>query len=1231
MSDDRRLIEDYIPIAEISKESAREKSIRKGHISTLHLWWARRPLVAARAAVYASLIRAPETPQKRTALSKAMIDLCKWEADENTINKARKSILEAQRDRLGLPANTPLKEVPPPKVLDMFAGGGAIPLESLRLGCETYAVDLNPVAHIIELCTLVYPQKYGKPLATEVEKWGNWVIEKVRAEIDDLYPEIKIGEDIKPSHEQGELDLGNVVKTKPKQLNFSLSQRLVPVAYLWTRTVKCPNPECGADVPLVRQTWLCKKSKKYVALKISPNYQTKKVEFKVVEATTAKDLGFDPSLGSSRGNSTCHHCGTTINVKQVKEEGKAGRIGHQLMAIVCTTPDAQGKTYLSANDFQQYIPNEEAIKQRLEKLCQDTGLTIPDEPLPDYGVLGFRVQPYGLVKWYQLFTSRQLLSLMTFVKWVRLAYEEMMGDSVMANGDGVMADGDDVMAIDREAISESLNKGDYFVNTRNDDNGVMAIEVKQSQGFLQNEGIASGVGNFTNEELTGNTPRNDGSDVMVNDSETISGIASLPPNDNKNRFLNTPNDNENNTSNNPNDNVAVSKIAMAINSNNHGDNIVKDSIFKTGSWQSEEEKQEFAKAVTTYLGILCDRLTDYNSSLTKWGNSRETVGNTFSRQALPMVWDFTEINPIGNASGNATGALEWITSVLNREGSSKGIIDNLNQSLQTKVKQSPQPSNYQEIASEGIKSNNKESHFLNLSPNNNLINYSKVYRGSSMALPLENKSLDGIVTDPPYFDSVPYADLSDYFYVWFKRSIGHLYPEHFSSQLTPKKKEAIMEPSRHGGDKKKASQAYENMMHQAFCEANRVLKDDGIIVIVYAHKTTSGWTTLIDSLRRAGFMITEAFPLDTEMAARLRGQDSAALASSIFLVVRKRIHAIVGDYAMDVHPQLREIVQERVKTLMNEGVSGADLVIACVGAGLKAYTQYDTVELLNGEELEASTFLDEVQKEVAETILKEVLGCDQKGVSAVNKPTQYYILARYEYGEAVVEFDEANTLVRGVGVELDGIGGLTDGKTALVKKDKNKVQLHNYLDKGKNETLGIRADTLGKQEFNKSSSSGKSAGDEINSSVFADIATETNTKPKKGQKADTSVKRSTSYEPTLIDILHRLLWLAEHKPSEINNYLALAQPDGNKLKLVAQSLAGRALTGNVTPSPIAEGEKRENNESLETINSNVTRSAELRAIDTLLASWKRSKITYSPEEVVKCLNVIATIPFVIAR
>lgn len=360
-----------------------------------------------------------------------------------------------------------------------------------------------------------------------------------------------------------------------------------------------------------------------------------------------------------------------------------------------------------------------------------------------------------------------------------------------------------------------------------------------------------------------------------------------------------------------------------------------------------------------------------------------------------------------------------------------------------------------------------------------------------MATSIEANFLDAVITDPPYFDSVPYADLSDFFYVWLKRSIGQLYPQHFTAKLTPKKQEAIMEPTRHGGDKQKASQAYQDMMHQAFKEANRVLKNDGIMAVVYAHKTTAGWATLIDSLRRAGFVITEAWPLDTEMGARLRGQNSAALASSIFLISRKRTSSpqppfpqgeggaflspsgrevrsegLIGDYAMDVQPQLREIIQSRVKTLMEEGVSGADLVIACVGAGLRAYTQFDSVELPNGEELDASTFLDEVQKEVAETILREVLNCDSKGVSQIDKTTQYYILARYEYGEAEVDFDEANTLAKGVGVELDGPGGLTDGKWSLVAKTKNTVKLRNYQERGEFEELGIlRTEKV--QEFNK--------------------------------------------------------------------------------------------------------------------------------------------------------------------
>jgi putative DNA methylase len=303
----------------------------------------------------------------------------------------------------------------------------------------------------------------------------------------------------------------------------------------------------------------------------------------------------------------------------------------------------------------------------------------------------------------------------------------------------------------------------------------------------------------------------------------------------------------------------------------------------------------------------------------------------------------------------------------------------------------------------------------------------------------------------------------------------------------------------------------------------------------------------VDALRRGNFTITEAWPLDTEQQGGLRSL-RASLASSIFLVARKRTNSEVGDYAMDVKPQLAEIIKERVKTLIEEGVTGADLIIACIGAGLKAYTQFDRVELPNGDELDAQTFLDEVQKTVLEAVLTDVLHCDKRGISAVDKPTQYYILGRYEYGEATVEFDEANALARGVGVEMDGVGGLTDGKHALVKKTKKsskvQIQLRDYKDRGESEDLGIL-------------------------------------------KAE---KQNTGVTLNLIDILHRLLWLAEHKPQEISIFLIKAQPDASQLRLVAQALAGRALTPNGNGS-----------------NGNGTRprTQEQQAIDTLLSSWKR--------------------------
>lgn len=450
-SDDRRLIEDYLPIEAISAEARREKSVRKGHISTLHLWWARRPLVACRAAVFGALVPADVTAPEGMTTPDFVAELCTYPGPKSRIDQARQLILQAHADRLTAERGEKITvqdieagRAPRPKVLDMFAGGGAIPLEALRLGCEAYALDLNPVAHLIELCTLVYPQKYGQPdpavkgnakdgtwagLAAEVEHWGKWVLERVKNEIGDLYPPIYV-ESGKPSEVSEARQLGLSVFDAHRAPTDA--QRLTPVAYLWTRTVRCKNPTCGATVPLARQTWLAKKPGRYVALKPTAESASaatqgeKRVRYRVVEAANVEDLGFDPEAGSKGGNAACPFCGTVADSTYVKVEGKAGRIGRQPMAVVCTRAGVKGKIYISADDLHpSLLPDDEPINARIAKLCAETGLTVPDEPI-EANPRSFDIQHFGFEHWKDVTIPRQRLALLTFANGIHKVEAEMI-------------------------------------------------------------------------------------------------------------------------------------------------------------------------------------------------------------------------------------------------------------------------------------------------------------------------------------------------------------------------------------------------------------------------------------------------------------------------------------------------------------------------------------------------------------------------------------------------------------------------------------------------------------------------------------------------------------------------------------------------------------------------------------------------------------------------------------
>jgi putative DNA methylase len=382
----RFLIETVLPIRELSQEARREKAIRHGHISTLHVWWARKPLVTARAAVLSALLTEDSEVDARF-----IANLCRWEVHDG--DPGGRHLLEQARCRIRKRFSDQ-----PPKVLDSFAGGGSIPLEALRLGAEAYAVEYNPVAYLILKATVEYPQRYGHRLIGEVKRWGEWVLERAKEALAPFYPQV-----------DGE----------------------TTVAYLWRRTIQCPNPACGAEIPLASQWWLARKANKAVALKPLPNYTTKQVDFTIVEG---KAIDFDPAKGTvARGNAVCLLCHTSADDKYVKSEAQAGRMGHRLVAVVTTRGRGQGRTYrIATNHDHAAFHNAEAALHNLTQTPSPWafGLSwIPDEPMDQKNPNIVSGRGYGFRQWGQLFNPRQLLALCTFGKWVREAHRRILQET----------------------------------------------------------------------------------------------------------------------------------------------------------------------------------------------------------------------------------------------------------------------------------------------------------------------------------------------------------------------------------------------------------------------------------------------------------------------------------------------------------------------------------------------------------------------------------------------------------------------------------------------------------------------------------------------------------------------------------------------------------------------------------------------------------------------------------
>ncbi|MGB3763987.1 MAG: DUF1156 domain-containing protein [Ornithinimicrobium sp.] len=785
----RKLIEVALPLEAINSESAHEKSVpRKGHPATLHLWWARRPLAAARALLFAQLVDDPgsrphlfptETEQRaeRDRLHALVVRLSRWEStkDERLLAEAHDEILKSTGGTV-------------PQIVDPFAGGGTIPLEAQRLGLQARASDLNPVAGLINKSLVDIPVPFrGRPpsfpgladseirdwtgtqgLAADVRAYGGWMRDEAYRRIGVHFPLAKL--------EDG-------------------TSALV-IAWIWARTVTCPNPACGIELPLVRTWWLGKKKGREAYIRPTvvgdPTHPSGlRVKYSIaLDRSDAPSVSDDGTVG--RTGAACIACSAGVDLKYIRAEGQAGRIGQQLMATVAD--GNRRRVYLA--------PTQEHVEAAQVNRPSD----LPEAEIPAQAP-SFRVQAYGMTKWVDLYTDRQLAVLTTFSDLVGEARERALADS----GDPAYAD-----------------------------------------------------------------------------------------------------------------------------------------------------------AVATYLAFLGSKLADWLSALCSWIPQIEGVRDTFARQALPMVWDFVEINPFSNSVGNASGHFEWIVSA-----------------IESLPSNGPQGTVSQEDAA--------------------------VRRYDGMV----------IATDPPYYDNIGYSDLSDYFYVWLRRSLRSVHPDLLATMLVPKTAELVANQFRHGG-KAGAEKFFEDGFRDVFAHARLAASDDFPITVYYAFKqsdaddrgeASTGWEKLLEGMIRSGWEITSTWPLRSERGGRMISIGTNALASSIILSLRPRPDEGLSTDRRGFIAALESELPDALRKLQQGQIAPVDLPQAAIGPGMAVFSRYGAVLEPDGSKMTVRSALARINE-----ILDQVLN-EQEGDF---DPTSRFAIAWYrQHGYGIGKFGDADNIARARNTSVD--------------------------------------------------------------------------------------------------------------------------------------------------------------------------------------------------------------------
>jgi putative DNA methylase len=849
----KKLIEVAIPLEAINAASAREKSIRHGHPSTLHLWWARRPLAAARSVIFCQMVDDPsavpeefpteeEQEKERLRLFALISELVLWESttNEKVLGRAQKEIRRSWRRCCADNSDHPeaAKLFNPEKLPgfhDPFAGGGALPLEAQRLGLESHASDLNPVAVLINKAMIEIPPMFaGMPpvnpesrrdldvrqwkgaqgLAEDVRYYGQWMREEAEKRIGHLYPKVEVTVEM--------------AKDRP-DLNPYVGKKLTVIAWIWARTVKSPNPAFAhVDVPLASTFMLSTKIGKQAY--IEPVVEEAGYQFSVKMGTPEDARAARAGTKLARGgNFSCLISGTPMDPDYIKSEGVAGRMGARMMAVVAE--GVRGRVYLSPT------PDQEAAAHEAEPSWRPEGTFVED-------ARAFTPCIYGLKKWGDLFTERQLVALSTLSDLAQEVRDRIKEDACHA--------------------------------------------------------------------------------ALSDDERPLS---------------------------------AGGKGGLAL-----------------------------AEAIGVYLSFAVDRVVDRHSSIATWDSSptKLQLRNTFSRQALPMTWDFGEGNPFCMSSGTWTPSVDWVV---------------------------------------------KSIGFLPEEPSGH-----SCQRDASV----QTVSAERVVsTDPPYYDNIGYADLSDFFYVWLRRSLKAVFPDLFATIGVPKAEELVAMAYRHGG-KQSAESFFLNGMTLAMQRISQQSHPIFPVTIYYAFKqsetksatgtASTGWETFLAAVIKAGFAIDGTWPMRTELANRMRGMESNALATSVVLVCRRRLEAATTLARNDFRRYLRQVMPQAMKKLEGANIAPVDMAQAAIGPGMAIFSSAKAVLNPDDSPMSVRDALIEIN-----AALDEYLSQDEGDLDADSR----FALTFFEsFGYAERDFGDAEGLAKARNLSVDGVA-----RAGILRSVAGKVQL----------------------------------------------------------------------------------------------------------------------------------------------------------------------------------------------